>query len=94
LKAKKADHLLAKALGNSATSDSSNAEWSGWLPIPPHQTALIEGQRCTLSEKAEKPELLQLWAGQSANLSRRGDATALLQSMVSEVTAIFRLVLR
>jgi hypothetical protein len=74
--------------------DSSNAEWSGWLPIPPHQTALIEGQRCTLSEKAEKPELLQLWAGQSANLSRRGDATALLQSMVSEVTAIFRLVLR
>jgi nitronate monooxygenase len=41
-----------------------------------------------LSEKAEKPELLQLWAGQSANLSRQSDTTALLQMLISEVSSI------
>ncbi len=41
-----------------------------------------------LAEKAEKPELLQLWAGQSANLARHGNATALLQALVSEVSSI------
>lgn len=41
-----------------------------------------------LAEKAEKPELLQLWAGQSANLARLGNATALLQALVSEVSSI------
>jgi nitronate monooxygenase len=41
-----------------------------------------------LSEKAEKPELLQFWAGQSANLSRQSDATVLLQTLVSEVCSI------
>jgi nitronate monooxygenase len=45
----------------------------------------------TLSEKAERPELLQLWAGQSANLCRQNDATALLRTLVSEVSSIFRL---
>jgi nitronate monooxygenase len=44
----------------------------------------------TLSEKAEKAELLQLWAGQSANLSRQSDATVLLQTVVSEVASICR----
>jgi nitronate monooxygenase len=44
----------------------------------------------TLSEKAEKPELLQLWAGQSANLSRHSDANALLQMLVAEVSSICR----
>lgn len=40
-----------------------------------------------LAEKAEKPELLQLWAGQSANLARHSDATALLRTLVSEVSS-------
>jgi nitronate monooxygenase len=38
--------------------------------------------------KAAKPELLQLWAGQSANLSRQSDAKALLQTLIAEVSAI------
>jgi nitronate monooxygenase len=42
----------------------------------------------TLAEKAANPELLQLWAGQSANLARQSDATALLQSLVSNLSSI------
>ena len=42
------------------------------LPYP-LQRALVKNLS-TLAEKAAKPELLQLWAGQSANLSRQSDA--------------------
>jgi nitronate monooxygenase len=42
----------------------------------------------TLAEKAANPELLQLWAGQSANLARQSDATALLQSLVLNISSI------
>ncbi|QNI33217.1 nitronate monooxygenase [Alloacidobacterium dinghuense] len=42
----------------------------------------------TLAEENRNPELLQLWAGQSANLSRQTDATALLQTLTSEVSAM------
>jgi nitronate monooxygenase len=42
----------------------------------------------TLAEKSAKPELLQLWAGQSANLSRQSDAKMLLQTLVSEISVI------
>ena len=37
------------------------------------------------AEKAAQPELMQLWAGQSASLSRETDAKVLLQSLVSEI---------
>ena len=40
------------------------------------------------AEKAGRPELLQLWAGQSASLSRESDAETLLQTLVSETSAI------
>jgi nitronate monooxygenase len=40
------------------------------------------------AEKAAKPELLPLWAGQSASLCRHTDAKELLQSLVSEVSSI------
>jgi nitronate monooxygenase len=40
------------------------------------------------AEKAKRPELLQLWAGQSASLSRERDAKALMQTLVSEVSAV------
>jgi nitronate monooxygenase len=40
------------------------------------------------AEKAGSPELLQLWAGQSAGLSRERDAKVLLQTLVSEVSAV------
>jgi nitronate monooxygenase len=40
------------------------------------------------AEKAAKPELLPLWAGQSASLCRHTDAKELLQTLVSEVSSI------
>jgi nitronate monooxygenase len=56
------------------------------LPYP-LQRALVKNLSI-LAEKAEKPELLPLWAGQSANLSRQSDVTALLQTLVLEVSAV------
>lgn len=47
-----------------------------------------------LAEKAARPQLLRLWAGQSANLSRHSDAKTLLETLVSEVSAIAGPVLR
>jgi len=40
------------------------------------------------AEKAGRDELLQLWAGQSAGLSRVSDAKVLLETLVSEVSAV------
>jgi nitronate monooxygenase len=40
------------------------------------------------AEKAGRPELLPLWAGQSANLSRCTDVRALLDTLVKEVAEI------
>jgi nitronate monooxygenase len=48
----------------------------------------------TLAEKGGNLELLQLWAGQSANLSRQSDATTLLQTLVSEASYVADPVLR
>ena len=41
-----------------------------------------------VAEKAAKPELLQLWAGQSASLSRESDARVILQKLVSEIADV------
>ena len=62
------------------------------LPYP-LQRALVKNL-VTLAEKAAKPELLQLWAGQSANLSRQTDAKTLLQTLVTEVSAVADSVVR
>ena len=48
----------------------------------------------SLGEKATNPELIQLWAGQSASLSRGGDAKVLLQALISQVSTIAGPVLR
>ena len=48
----------------------------------------------SLAEKAAQPQLLQLWAGQSASLSRHTNAETLLQSLVSEVSEIAGPVIR
>jgi nitronate monooxygenase len=40
------------------------------------------------AEKAGRAELLQLWAGQSASLSRISDAKVLMETLVSEVSAV------
>jgi nitronate monooxygenase len=62
------------------------------LPYP-LQRALMRNLSIP-AEKAARPELLTLWAGQSANLSRQSDAKMLLQTLVSEVSAIAGPVLR
>jgi|ERR1700733_6238484 nitronate monooxygenase len=41
-----------------------------------------------VAEEAAKPEFLQLWAGQSANLSRQSDAKTLLKTLISGVSAV------
>jgi nitronate monooxygenase len=41
-----------------------------------------------LAEKAGRAELMTMWAGQSANLARDMKATELLESLVSEVSAL------
>ncbi|HSY00764.1 MAG TPA: DUF561 domain-containing protein, partial [Acidobacteriaceae bacterium] len=56
------------------------------LPYPLQR--LLVRNLATLAEKAGKPELLQLWAGQSASLSRHNDAKTLLQTLVSEVSVV------
>ncbi len=62
------------------------------LPYP-LQRALVRNLSLP-AEKAAKPELLPLWAGQSANLSRQNDAKTLLQTLVTEVSTIAGPVLR
>jgi nitronate monooxygenase len=56
------------------------------LPYP-LQRALVRNLSI-LAEKAAKPELIPAWAGQSANLSRQSNATALLEALVSDVSAM------
>jgi nitronate monooxygenase len=56
------------------------------LPYP-LQRALV--RRLSIpAEKAGRPELLPLWAGQSANLSRCTDVHALLDKLVKEISEI------
>jgi len=43
----------------------------------------------SLAEKAGNPELLQLWAGQSASLARQTDATTLLQTLVAGTSSLY-----
>jgi nitronate monooxygenase len=56
------------------------------LPYP-LQRILVKNLT-VVAEKAAKPEFLQLWAGQSANLSRKNDAKTLLQTLISGVSAV------
>jgi nitronate monooxygenase len=56
------------------------------LPYP-LQRALVRNLAIP-AEKAGRPELLPLWAGQSASLSHCKDATTLLHTLVSEASSI------
>ena len=62
------------------------------LPYP-LQRALVRNLSI-VAERASKPDLLPLWAGQSAGLSRQSNAKTLLQTLVAEVSAIADPVLR
>ena len=56
------------------------------LPYP-LQRILVKNLSA-VAEKAERPEFLPLWAGQSARLSQEPDAKTLLQTLVAETSAI------
>ena len=82
---------LARGIQNQLLEDL-NRPGVEILPYPLQRNLLKN--LSTLAEKAAKPELLPLWAGQSANLSRHNNAETLLQALVSEVSAIAGPVIR
>jgi nitronate monooxygenase len=66
--------------------DELNQKDTEILPYP-LQRALVRHLSIP-AEKAGRPELLPLWAGQSANLSRCTDVRALLDTLVMEISEI------
>jgi nitronate monooxygenase len=76
---------LARGIHNQLMADF-NRPGVEILPYP-LQRYLVKNLTA-LADKAGNPELLQLWAGQSASLSREKDVTTLLRTIVSEVSSI------
>lgn len=76
---------LARGIKNELL-DTLSAPDAAVLPYP-LQRHLVRNITA-LAEKAGRPELLQLWSGQSANLAHHTSAVALLDALVSEVSAI------
>jgi nitronate monooxygenase len=76
---------LGRGIKNSLL-DTLNQKDVEILPYP-LQRALVRHLSIP-AEKAERPELLPLWAGQSANLSWCTDVRALLDTLVREVSEI------
>jgi nitronate monooxygenase len=56
------------------------------LPYP-LQRALVRSLTAA-AEKANRPEWMQMWAGQSASLSRGADPIEFLQNLVSATAAM------
>lgn len=73
---------LARGIRNQLL-DELNGPGVAILPYPSQR--FLMKNLSVLAEEAAKPELLQLWAGQSANLSRERDARVLLQTLISEI---------
>jgi nitronate monooxygenase len=76
---------LARGIRNQLV-DELNAPGVETLPYP-LQRFLVKNL-AVLAEKNATPELLQLWAGQSAGLSRETDAKVLLQTLISEIAEV------
>ena len=76
---------LARGIKN-LLLDELNQKDTEILPYP-LQRALVRHLSIP-AEKAGRPELLPLWAGQGANLSRCADVRALLDTLVNEVSEI------
>ena len=76
---------LARGIKNRLL-DELNQKDTEFLPYP-LQRALVRHLSIP-AEKAGRPDLLPLWAGQSANLSRCGDVRALLDTLVNEISEI------
>jgi nitronate monooxygenase len=76
---------LARAVKNQLL-DTVNAPGVEILPYP-LQRYLVRDVTA-LAEKSGRPELMQMWAGQSASLARRTSATELLDALISGVSTI------
>ena len=76
---------LARGIKNRIL-DELNTKDIEILPYP-LQRALVRHLSIP-AEKAGKPELLPLWAGQSANLSRCANVRALLDTLVHEISQV------
>ena len=75
---------LARGVRNRLIEELGNPQ-NQVLPYP-LQRALVKNVTA-LAEKTAHPELLQLWAGQSANLTRYASATAFLGHLVEAISA-------
>jgi nitronate monooxygenase len=82
---------LARGIHNQLLEELNRPEVE-ILPYP-LQRALVKNLSIP-AEKAARPEFLPLWAGQSASLSQESDAKVLLQTLVSEISAVAGHVLR
>jgi len=76
---------LARGIKNRLLDDLNQKDME-ILPYP-LQRALVRHLSIP-AEKAGRPELLPLWAGQSANLTRSTEVCALLDTLVKEVSEI------
>jgi nitronate monooxygenase len=76
---------LARGIRNRLL-DELNQKDTVILPYP-LQRALVRHLSIP-AEKAGRPDLLPLWAGQSANLSRCADVRALLDTLVNEISEV------
>jgi len=76
---------LARGVKNQLL-DTVNAAGVEILPYP-LQRHLVRNVS-TLAEKAGRPDLMTMWAGQGANLARHKRAADLLDTLVSEVSAV------
>jgi len=74
---------LARGIRNRLIEELDRPE-NEILPYPLQRAKNLTG----LAETSGRPELLQLWAGQSANLTRFTNATAFLRQLVSEVSGV------
>jgi len=75
---------LARGIKN-PLMDELNQPGVELLPYP-LQRALVKNLSGP-AERAGRPDLTPMWAGQSANLARHNNAAALLQSLVSDVSS-------
>lgn len=82
---------LARGLKN-RLMDELNRPGTEFLPYPLQR--FMMKHLFDPAEKAGQTDLIPLWAGQSANLTRHRNATTLLDSLVSEVAPIAEAVLR
>ena len=76
---------LARGIHNQLIEELNRPE-AEILPYPLQR--MLVRNLAIHAERAGRAELLQLWAGQSASLVRQSDAKTLLETLISEVSAV------